>query len=88
MKYFNILEVAKILEIKDRKAYAMIKYVEDTTPHLFGRAFLGNYYRAKERKEKVVSERDLKLLLAIRKTLLEDKTLNFEQLVQKFFGFE
>ena len=86
MRYFSIKEVSEQLNIREREVYRIIKDIEDTTPHRFGRMFRGNYYRAKERKEKVVSKRDLLLLIQIQKVLSEKETITFDRVIQKCFG--
>lgn len=62
MEYYSVKEVARFLGLSTRKVYTLIKEIEDTTPHQFGRLHRGRYYKGNPRKEKVISERDLKLL--------------------------
>jgi hypothetical protein len=86
MKYFTIGEVSQQLKISKRKVYHLINSIENETPHQFGRMFCGNYYRAKERKEKVVSERDLLILMKMLQLLVEDEKQSLNDVIEKSFG--
>ena len=87
MKYYSVPEMVKELtEFRKSKQqiYQLIKDVEDKTPHRFGRMFLGNYYRKHQRKQKVVSERDLVML----KKILEKEAQGVQRgtLIQHVYG--
>ena len=87
MKYYSILEVVEELkELKKtkRQIYQLIKDIEDDTPHRFGKKFCGRYLYENERKEKVVSERDLKILKKIIE--MNIRGMSKKELIQKAFG--
>jgi len=85
MKYFSVKEVSDQLDLSVRKVYELIAVIEKETPHQFGRMFRGNYYRGKERKEKVISERDLLLVKNAQTKVLENENYNLSGLLVNYF---
>ena len=85
VKYFSVKETSEQLDLSVRKVYEVIALIEKKTPHQFGRMFRGNYYRDKERKEKVISERDLLLLKKLQVKALDQEHLKLNDFLVSYF---
>lgn len=85
MNYYSVNEAAEKIGVVPRRLYEVIRQVEETSPHQFGRMWRGHFYRGHKKKEKVISERDLLLIKQIYE-VVNSQNKKIEEAIQLIFS--